>query len=331
MTGEEYRVYRSSIPFPRQTLSAVAQQTLEHDLPSIINGGWAEIDRGKVLEGQWLYLNRIFSDLSAQPHRPSMIFSPMIVETGQQLLISDLNLSHLDAVKKQEAVELFGHFPNARKTFKIRTAVRMQATFPYISPAVSLPTEWSSRVVDAGYYDNYGIVVAAQMLLDQIVREKIAEKYKGVLILEVRAFPEAIEPKRDGRDLAFDWLGSPLEAVLSARGNSMNFRNRQVIQDVRALYSSSKNTDAKSAETGQESDASSQEASPTVPVYHMVLANCTEAESLNWFVPEKELKQMAKRAEEEWQAKAKPIGTILRGEAEGLKQDVAGEPCIGNE
>ena len=37
----------------------------------------------------------------------------------------------------------------------------MNASFPYISPAVSLPVDPPRRVVDAGYYDNYGVNLAA--------------------------------------------------------------------------------------------------------------------------------------------------------------------------
>ena len=37
----------------------------------------------------------------------------------------------------------------------------MNASFPYISPAVSLPVDPPRRVVDAAYYDNYGVNLAA--------------------------------------------------------------------------------------------------------------------------------------------------------------------------
>ena len=38
------------------------------------------------------------------------------------------------------AVELFRLFPAARDTFQVGTAARVNASFPFVSPGVSLPT-----------------------------------------------------------------------------------------------------------------------------------------------------------------------------------------------
>jgi len=40
----------------------------------------------------------------------------------------------------------------------------MNASFPLVSPGVSLPTTPPRRVVDAGYYDNHGVNLAAMWL-----------------------------------------------------------------------------------------------------------------------------------------------------------------------
>ena len=40
----------------------------------------------------------------------------------------------------------------------------MSATFPFASPAVSLPMDVPRRVVDAGYYDNYGVDLATSWI-----------------------------------------------------------------------------------------------------------------------------------------------------------------------
>ena len=281
---EPYRLYTSEIPLPRQTLPAVAQHTLENDLPSILWGGWTAIDRGKVLEGQWLQLRKPVSFLGDELFRPSMIFSPMIVESGKQLLISDLDLSSLAAVEHREAVELFAHFPGVRETFNNRTAVRMQATFPYISPAVSLPTKRPNNVVDAGYYDNYGVMTAVQLLLDDSVAEVVRRKFAAIVLVEVRAFPDELETGPPKGSSAFSWALTPLSAVLSPRGNSMNYRNRQSFRALQHLYKTA------DVEPGLE----------TFPVHCLVFTNCTKDESLNWFVPTKELAEMRTSVREGW-------------------------------
>jgi hypothetical protein len=61
-------------------------------------------------------------------------------------------------------MELFRLFPGANKELTVAAAARMSASFPYFSPAVSLPTIPRRRLVDAGYYDNYGVDIAAAWL-----------------------------------------------------------------------------------------------------------------------------------------------------------------------
>ena len=126
-------------------------------------------DRGVVLEDQWKSLNVTFNSLREKEklgELPSLVISPMIVETGSRLLISNLDLHGLtehqarsrDGVSREEAdgsrenkptyrlysrsaVEFFRAFPESYEKFKVKTAVRISASFPYISPVVSLPVD----------------------------------------------------------------------------------------------------------------------------------------------------------------------------------------------
>jgi hypothetical protein len=127
---------------------------------------------------------------------PSLVFTPMLVEDGRQLIISNLDLSYMvfhgtlpsttpiaenvprdprilpkfdgtdppDVIPALSALEFYRLFPEATDTFKLSTAVRLNATFPVLSPAAELPTNPPRRVVDAGYYDNYGLVVASRWI-----------------------------------------------------------------------------------------------------------------------------------------------------------------------
>jgi hypothetical protein len=148
-------------------------------------------DRGIVLEKSWPILRYPLTNLAGLEREgliPSLIFSPMMVDDGRRLMISNLDLfldekgharpmllaggpqinysfskdmpdgvgNHLFSLS---GMELYRLFPQGRGLF-LSTAVRMSATFPYVSPAVNLPSLPPRRVVDAGYYDNYGIQVA---------------------------------------------------------------------------------------------------------------------------------------------------------------------------
>src|SRR5262249_10520402 len=140
-------------------------------------------DRGQTLERAWWHNLHGALDVPLQllrageaaGWRPSLVFAPMLIESGRRLLISNLDLRKIVETKctdlaqpKSEllqswtAVEFFRLFGDVNLT--VATAARMSATFPLFSPAVGLPTEPPRRVVDAGYYDNYGVGLAVQWL-----------------------------------------------------------------------------------------------------------------------------------------------------------------------
>lgn len=62
----------------------------------------------------------------------------------------------------------------------------MNATFPVVTPTGVLPTDSPRQVVDAGYYDNYGVDLACALLFAH--REWIAKNSAGVLLVQIRAF-----------------------------------------------------------------------------------------------------------------------------------------------
>ena len=92
----------------------------------------------------------------------------------------------------RELLEFYRVFPETYRdgddpdrVFKVKTAVRMNASFPYISPAVSLPVLPKRRVVDAGYYDNYGVNLALTWAYHN--RDWIRET-SGLALVQIRAY-----------------------------------------------------------------------------------------------------------------------------------------------
>lgn len=289
--------FGTRFPIPRDSLSIVTQQLVQRDLFHLFNPVSQSIDRGKVLESQWSTLDITFDKLKlgeAQGWRPSIIVSPMLVETGQPLLISNLNLSEIrvEAPKPmvfqgrrdfaiplpsktreqrlKETVEFFKMFPGSNKSFKLNTAARMSASFAFISPAVDLPTIPARRVVDAGYYDNYGVSMAIAYLKQKEIKKWIVDNTSGVVVVQIRAYPSVVEGEdgpasseelnMSGRkkrekvqceqitpsqillrqpgwlERAFQWITSPFEGQEMARQASMLFRNNQELRLLQSLY-----------------------------------------------------------------------------------------------
>lgn len=71
---------------------------------------------------------------------------------------------------------------------RISTAARLNANFPLVVASPRLPTDPSRRIMDAGYYDNYGCHVAARWLYENRF-EIDALDLSGVLLVQIAAAP----------------------------------------------------------------------------------------------------------------------------------------------
>jgi hypothetical protein len=197
----------------------------------------------------------------------------MMVEDGRRLLITNLQLAALtqnvgarlvlseDEQSPGEQLQRYGFysrsgaqlalmFPDAFDDFRVVTAARLSASFPYVSPAAVLPTRPRRRVVDAGYYDNYGVTVAAGWLADCLASEDntrlewLKRHVSGVLVLQVRdgvnklsdLDSEIGEAGSSPGGRGFEWASTPVEGVLSARDSVSVFRNDSSLQKVSELF-----------------------------------------------------------------------------------------------
>lgn len=259
-----------SMPTDRTDAQALARDSLWPtwqtlffaDAPSSLLPFYKDWDRAHALEASWHRNTRAavgrsplqltFADLLSAERdgtAPSLVFSPLMVEDGRRLLVSNLDLSDLAAETaptlgeptggvhaphgriSQPAVEFFRLFPAAHKRFALSTAARLSATFPYVSPAVNLPTAPARRVVDAGFFDNYGVGLAAGWLLRN--RALVEAHCGGVAIIEVRAFP--LEQEKTGLpDTLLKPGGGMLTSVLA--GISTPAEALGVIQSAGAYY-----------------------------------------------------------------------------------------------
>ena len=325
----------------RNSLTPVITQLVRRDLPkAILPGFWPQQeDRGTILEDQWKTLDVTFESLKKgekEGWRPSLVISPMIVETGRRLIFSNLDLYGLtdeqarqrigvsvdggDGTKSplnsggvgrrisRSAVEFFRGFPSLQggseeknEAFKLKTAVRMNAAFPFVSPAVSLPTDPPRRVVDAGYYDNYGVDLATAWIYHN--RDWLEENTSGVALIQIRAYSsESIRKRvwvgpRDAPPSLIDWLfnrlvvglqalTTPLAGVGSARQWSMSYRNDQTIQ---RLYEYM-NFVSKTARARNPSAASN--ASPKLGWFETFVFENPIPFGMNWFISKAEIERM---------------------------------------
>jgi hypothetical protein len=127
---------------------------------------------------------------------PLMILTPTIVNDGRLLTLSAQNTSYLmnspvgrrsNSLLNPDFIGLesmIGH--EQRDSLRFLTALRMNATYPYVLPFVQLPTKPIVRVMDAGYRDNYGVLTAARFV--QNFAPWIREHTSGVIMIQISAF-----------------------------------------------------------------------------------------------------------------------------------------------
>ncbi|NNE55963.1 MAG: hypothetical protein HKN32_08090 [Flavobacteriales bacterium] len=130
-----------------------------------------------------------------------MILTPTIVNDGRRMVISSQPVSYLttnttpqgDKVEPTyEDVEFTRLFERHNPmNLRYTSALRMNATFPYVLPMVSLPTNPPIDVMDAGLRDNFGIKTTLQFLYT--FRNWINTNTSGVVVIQVRDIQKNFE------------------------------------------------------------------------------------------------------------------------------------------
>lgn len=195
-------------------------------------------DRAWVFEQVWNEhtrhaLDRPFTawgDAEFRGEIPAMILSPTIVNDGRRLFISPqpvswvcrpANRGGVLRTPQVDGVDFRAFFARqGADSLGMGSALRMNATFPYILPNAALPSDPLTEVMDAGLRDNFGITVSTRFAHN--FRDWLQRNTSRVILLEIRGH-EQFEPIADYRGQTF------LEKVFSPVGNL--FQNFSEIQD----------------------------------------------------------------------------------------------------
>lgn len=168
---------------------------------------------------------------------PLMVFTPAITNDGKRLIISPLPMSFMsyNALSPErishpiiENIEFSRFFRNNHAlNLRFTSAIRMNATFPFILPTVSLPSRPSLEVMDAGLRDNYGTRTSITYLYH--LKEWINENTGGVIFVRTHDSRRLKYNPRYIRSFA-DNLLSPLGGLLNNITKVQLQENDQLIQ-----------------------------------------------------------------------------------------------------
>ncbi|HTF05035.1 MAG TPA: patatin-like phospholipase family protein, partial [Bacteroidia bacterium] len=159
-----------------------------------------------------------YKEPEANAEIPMMILAPTIVNDGRKLLISPQGISYLTAGRNASSPD-FNYTPDAIEfnrlfanhnadRLRFSSALRMSATFPYITPLTELPTEPVIEVFDAGMRDNVGTDNVLRFLYT--FKDWLETHTSGVVIIQTRDKRKVREPDRNSGNTIMKSLSKPL-------------------------------------------------------------------------------------------------------------------------
>ncbi|MEM6631242.1 MAG: patatin-like phospholipase family protein [Bacteroidota bacterium] len=122
-----------------------------------------------------------------------VVITPTILNQGRRLFVSSVPISFLvQPYQVTPFYETRSHGVEFRRLFaqqqpdslRLITALRMNATFPFILPIVSLPSNPQMLVMDAGAIDNYGSPTAIHYLFE--FRKWFERNTERVIFIQLR-------------------------------------------------------------------------------------------------------------------------------------------------
>jgi len=159
-----------------------------------------------------------------------ILLTPTIVNDGRRLLVSPLPIRYLMAHSEDSAFNYYEtmdavEFRSLLKeqqadSVRFLSLLRMNATFPYILPAVSLPTEPTVKVMDAGIRDVTGLKSSLKFL--HVFRDWIEKNTSGVIFVDIR-------DSHKERPIENNGTSTFLESVATPLGNI--YKNLLTVQD----------------------------------------------------------------------------------------------------
>ena len=167
-----------------------------------------------------------------QSRIPQLLITPLITNDGRKLLISPFSVSYLGVSvernegwnEKSQGIDFKRFFADHDPSnLRFLSALRMGATFPFITPNVQLPSQPRMETMDAGLSDNYGIQDALKFI--DVFKDWIEENTSGVVLLTIRDSEKFSEIDQQSPPRFLERFFTPLKNIYSNWDNVQTLNN----------------------------------------------------------------------------------------------------------
>ncbi|WP_192085860.1 patatin-like phospholipase family protein [Algoriphagus sp. Y33] len=163
---------------------------------------------------------------------PLLPVTTLITNDGRKLVISPHSMSFfgtsmlgkLGTDEKKQTIDFLRFFEaHDSKNLRFLTALRMSATFPFVTPNIQLPTQPIMETMDTGLSDNFGIQDALRFMY--VFQSWINENTAGVVLITIRDSEKVTEIAPSFPPRIFEKIFTPLKNIYA------NWDNVQTIQN----------------------------------------------------------------------------------------------------
>jgi hypothetical protein len=198
-------------------------------------------DRGYAFERQLnkntnFLMNRKLSEYQKPEQEaliPMMIISPTIINDGRKLYISSQHVSYMSSAppaqgeflqKKYKGIDFRRFFrKHGADSLHFLSALRMSATFPYVTPNVSLPSYPPIEIMDAGISDNFGISTAVHFL--HTFKDWISANTSEVIFISIRDSQKNKPIEKELKNSFFHRIFTPIRSLYRNWANIQDLNN----------------------------------------------------------------------------------------------------------
>jgi hypothetical protein len=163
---------------------------------------------------------------------PMLPITPLITNDGRKLIIAPYSMSYmgisLDRTEgfdeKSQSIDFQRMFAeHEAKNLRFISALRMGATFPFITPNIQLPSKPLMQTMDSGLSDNFGVQDALRFIY--VFQDWIKENTSGVILITIRDSEKFTEIEQKSLPRFFEKLFTPVKNIYINWDNVQTLNN----------------------------------------------------------------------------------------------------------